>query len=140
MTDLDLANRALTAAKWSLATAIVSILAAVVAVVLSGCTTIEHEAGNVGGTLAELVACPTDLIDCGHVYLCAAPADNPLGHVEICVDDDDHPEQLADVEDVYGACVPTPRHEGLCIYCCGDGCGRGANAYSGTWCPDDGTP
>lgn len=92
--------------------------------------------GEVGGHLVQWIACPTDLVDCGHVFMCEAPADNELGHVEICVDDDDHPEQLADVEALYGACVPTPRHEGLCLFCCGPNCGRGANAFNGTYCPN----
>lgn len=91
--------------------------------------------GEVGGHLVQWIACPTDLVDCGHVFMCEAPADNELGHVEICVDDD-HPEQLADVEALYGACVPTPRHEGLCLFCCGPNCGRGANAFNGTYCPN----
>lgn len=102
---------------------------------LFACAQVKEAGGEVGGHLAEWIACPTDLIDCGHVYMCEQAADNALGHIEICVDDDDHPEQLADVEAAYGACDLTPRHEGLCLYCCGADCGRGGNAYNGTWCP-----
>lgn len=88
-----------------------------------------------GGDVAEFVACPTDLIDCGHVYMCAAEADNDLGHVEICINDDDAPDDAAAVEEMYGRCEPTPRHQGLCLYCCGPDCGRGGNAFNGTFCP-----
>jgi hypothetical protein len=97
-----------------------------------GCSEVKQVGGDIGGNIAEWIACPTDLIDCGHVYECAAPADNPLGHVEICVDDE---TAIEDVEAVYGDCAPTPRHEGLCSWCCGANCGRGANAYDGAWCP-----
>jgi hypothetical protein len=95
-----------------------------------GCAAIE----SAGGEVAEFIACPTDLIDCGHVYECEQAADNELKHVEICIDDDDHPEDLDAAEVVYGACWPTPRHQGLCLFCCGPTCGRGANAFNGTFC------
>ena len=62
-------------------------------------------------------------------------AETPSGIVELCLDDDDHPEQLAEIEALYRECWPTTRHQGLCRPCCGDDCGRGANAYSGTYCP-----
>jgi len=109
--------------------------ASVVFVLLVSCTTVKKVGGEIGGTAAEWIACPTDLIDCGHVYMCEAPANNDLGHVEICVNDDDAPEDLDAVEAMYGDCELTPRHQGLCLYCCGAGCGRGGNAYDGTWCP-----
>jgi hypothetical protein len=102
----------------------------------AGCSVVKSVGGEVGGHAAEWIACPTDLVNCGHVYMCDAFADNELGHIEICVDDDDHPEQLADVEAAYGECDLTPRHQGLCLFCCGTDCGRGGNAYNGTWCPD----
>lgn len=73
-------------------------------------------------------------LDCGHVVMCEAAADNDLGHVELCINDD-HPVALA--EEMYGACVPTPRHQGLCAWCCGEGCGRGCNAFSGCFCPEE---
>jgi hypothetical protein len=33
-------------------------------------------------------------------------------------------------------CRSTPRHLGPCVFCCSDGCGRGANAFNGAWCED----
>jgi hypothetical protein len=102
---------------------------------LLACAQVKEVGGEIGGHVAEWIACPTDLIDCGHVYQCAQLADTPSGFIEICVDDDDHPEDLDAVEALYGICEPTPRHEGLCIFCCGPDCGRGGNAYSGTYCP-----
>lgn len=87
--------------------------------ILTACSAIETGAGNV----TEFVACPTSLIDCGHVFMCEQPAMNALGHVEVCIDDDTE-GQLALAESIYGACVPTPRHQGLCAWHCdkGDGC------------------
>lgn len=102
---------------------------------LLACAQVKEVGGEIGGHVAEWIACPTDLIDCGNVYMFDAPADNPLGHVELCVNVDDDPDALPDAEAVYGPAEPTPRHEGLCIWCCSGDCGRGGNAYSGTWCP-----
>lgn len=100
-----------------------------------GCSALKEGAGDVGGTVADFIVCPTSLVDCGHVYLFpSSPADNPLDAVELCVDDDDSPEDLDAAELVYGPSEPTPRHQGLCIFCCGPDCGRGGNAYSGTFC------
>jgi hypothetical protein len=102
---------------------------------LVACTTIRDGAGQV----TEWIACPTDLVDCGAVFMCAAPADNPLGHVEICIDVDDDPDALDAAEMEFGECVPTPRHQGLCIATCNEPSplpsGAGANAYNGMWCP-----
>lgn len=97
---------------------------------LAACSAVESAAGEVGGTAAEWIACPTDLIDCGHVYECAALADNALGHVEICIDDDDQPEDLDAAELEFGMCVPTPRHQGLCVWCPS---GVGCNAFNGCY-------
>lgn len=109
--------------------------------VATGCTVIgwvddhaKEAGGEVGGRIAEVTVCPVDLVNCGHVYECAAPADNVLGHVEICVDDDD---DITDVIAVYGDCVPTPRHEGLCIMKCPPDTGAGCNAFSGCYCPTE---
>lgn len=107
-------------------------LLALAPVLLISCQTAKKIGGEIGGNVAEVIACPIGLFECGHVWLCAAPADNALGHIEICVDDD---SPIADVEAVYGHCEPTPRHQGLCKVCCSGDCGRGGNAYSGTWCP-----
>lgn len=116
----------------------------VVLLALAGCGAydsardgVKQAAGWVGGTLAEYTICPLDVIDCGHVFECTGTrADTPSGFVELCLNDDDEPEQLDEIEETYGMCSPTPRHQGLCSYCCGPNCGRGGNAYSGTWgCP-----
>jgi predicted small secreted protein len=95
----------------------------------AGCSTVE----TAGGDVTEFVACPTNLIDCGHVYLCEQAAENALGHVEVCIDDDTD-GQLELAERAYGACVPTPRHQGLCSYHC-DG-GKGCNGFDGCFCPE----
>ena len=106
---------------------------------LTGCATCKHTAGEVGGTIVEYTVCPADLdsiLECGHVFQCEGmTSDTPSGFVEICIDDDDHPEQLDAIEATYGACAPTPRHQGLCSFCCGPECGRGCNAFSGCYCP-----
>ncbi len=100
---------------------------------------IKQVAGTIAGTALEYSVCPLEIesiIECGHVFECTGTtADTPSGFVELCLDDDDHPEQLDEIEAAFGDCSPTPRHQGLCSYCCGAGCGRGGNAYSGTWCP-----
>lgn len=100
---------------------------------LAGCSSCKSAAGEVGGTIAEYTACPVGLIECGHVFQCEQTADTPSGFVEICIDDDDQPEQLDAIDALYGGCSPTPRHEGLCIYGCEPH--SGCNAYSGCYCP-----
>ena len=106
---------------------------------LLGCTQAKKVGGYVGGTVAEYTVCPLEvesIIECGHVFQCEGTVvDTPSGFVEICIDDDDHPEQLEQIEAAYGDCSPTPRHQGLCSYCCGPTCGRGCNGFSGCWCP-----
>lgn len=106
-----------------------------VLLVLISCAQVRSAGGEVGGAVADALACPTGIVDCGHVYMCEEVAGNPLGHVEVCVDDDadDGDEQLAAVEAHWGACEPTPRHQGLCLFHCDEG--PGCNAYSGCWCP-----
>lgn len=91
----------------------------------SGCQETKSAAGWVGGTAAEYIACPViPGLDCGHVFVCGA--------VEICVNDDDS-DDLAAAEDEFGACEPTPRHQGLCIWCPSD---TGCNAMHGCYgCP-----
>lgn len=107
---------------------------AAAALALLGCGAIKSGAGYVGGTLAEYTACPVGAVDCGHVFECTGTAaDTPSGFVELCIDDDDHPDQLDAIEELYGACSPTPRHEGLCIYGCRPH--KGCNAFSGCYCP-----
>ena len=115
---------------------------AIALLVLCSCTVVgwvedggKKIGGEIGGHVAEWIACPTDLINCGHVYQCDTPADTPSGLVEICIDDD-ATQSPADYEDINGTtCELTPRHEGLCIWCCGPDCGSGCNAFSGCWCP-----
>lgn len=100
----------------------------------TACHAVKSVGGEIGGHAAEWIACPTGILECGHVFMCeGTPRDNPLGIVEICIDDDDHPEQLDAIESTYGMCSPTSRHEGLCWYGCKphDGC----NAYDGCYCP-----
>jgi hypothetical protein len=117
-------------------TAIASLTMAItIAVALSACGFAKDVGGEVGGTIGEVIACPVGLFDCGHVYVCDTPAENELGLVEICINDDDHPEDVESAEAMYGACEPTPRHQGLCWWQCGTGAHRGGNAFSGTWCP-----
>lgn len=88
------------------------------------------EVRDAGGQVVEWVACPTHLIDCGQVFACATPADNELGVVELCIDVDDQPGDLDVAESLYGTCEPTPRHQGLCIWCPD---GAGGNAFSGSF-------
>lgn len=99
----------------------------------------KEAGGEVLGAIGEYTVCPLDIpaiIECGHVFQCTGTsADTPSGFVELCADDDDHPEQLNAIETLYGSCAPTPRHEGLCSYCCGPSCGNGCNAFSGCYCP-----
>lgn len=99
-----------------------ALLLVLLAVQCAGC----GAAADAGGAVTEWIACPTDLIDCGQVFVC--------GVSEICVDDTD--EALAAAELDLGACEPTGRHQGLCRFCCGPDCGRGCNAFQGCHCPD----
>lgn len=110
------------------------------ALLLSSCSVagwVEDKGASAAATAADVVLCPIGLFDCGQVYACfGTPRDNPLGVVEICIDYDDQPEQLDEIEAKYGECEETPRHEGLCRYCCGEGCpARGSNAFNGMYCP-----
>lgn len=102
---------------------------------LCACSFIKEAGGEVAGTIGEYTLCPIEAINCGHVFQCTGTmVDTPSGFVEICIDDDDQPEQLDSINSIYGDCSPTPRHEGLCSYCCGPSCGRGCNAFSGCFC------
>lgn len=118
-------------AVWALA--IVAICA--ISTCASGCMIIDRPSradaeGAIitGSATGEAYCAAFPELPCGHVYLCDAPADNELGHIEICVNDED---PLADVEAIYGACTPTPRHAGLCWWRC-DG-KPGCNSKSGCW-------
>ena len=101
----------------------------------SGCDTAKRVGGEVGGTAAEWIACPViPGLDCGHVFVCATPAENALGQIELCIDDDNEDATaLADAEAIYGPCEPTPRHQGICVFCPEE---RGCNAFNGCFgCP-----
>lgn len=102
---------------------------------LAGCMTVvgEPEPADLGGLvdLAEAYCKAHEDVPCGHVWLCEAQAENPLGHWETCVLDE-YP--IEKVEAVLGPCTPTPRHQGLCYHHCTPG--AGCNAYSGCWCEE----
>ena len=60
-----------------------------------------------------------------------------LVEMELCSDlSDGDLEQSLEANGYEGAtCWATDRHAGPCIHCCGSDCGRGSNAYNGSWCP-----
>lgn len=124
-----------------LGSAFVTVITFSTLVFLGGCVTDVVEAEDVldPSDLAEIAEAYCEAnpeLTCGHVYLCQTPSTNPdneYGRIEICKLDD-HP--LEWLEAVHGSCEPTPRHQGLCWWCCGEGCGAGGNAYDGTFCPD----
>lgn len=82
--------------------------------------------------IAEAFCNANEAWPCGHVFMCDTPDENELGLVEVCKLDD---TPIEAVELVYGSCMPTPRHVGLCWHCCGEGCTVGCNAYNGCFCP-----
>jgi hypothetical protein len=101
------------------------------------CAKTKAVLGEAGGAAVEYIACPViPGLNCGHVFLCDTPADNPLGKVEICIDDDaDDKDDLAFAEMTYGTCEPTPRHQGICAWCPEE---KGCNAFSGCFnCPPE---
>jgi hypothetical protein len=66
------------------------------------------------------------------VYECGTPQ----GTLELCYpgDADDLAYSLSAHGYPGASCSPTSRHLGPCVHCCGDDCGRGANAKMGSWC------
>lgn len=100
-----------------------------VLVALTGCSAVVDQVVEPEdlSDVAEAYCALHPELPCGHVYQCET------GPVEFCVIGPwrDVPE----VEALYGACTPTPRHVGLCWYCCGAGCTAGCNALNGCWCP-----
>ncbi len=85
--------------------------------------------------IAEQYCADHPELPCGHVYACTTPADNELGRVEVCIS---RWQDVAEAEALYGPCELSP-HERfseshLCWWCCGEGCGRGCNSYSGCLC------
>ena len=106
-------------------------------IALLGCKQIAEDADPTGDVvdLADAYCAAHPELPCGKVYMCEAPADNELGHIEICIPQF-YSVQLA--EAVYGQCElsPHPRFDdgNLCWWCCGDGCTRGCNALNGCFC------
>jgi hypothetical protein len=72
------------------------------------------------------------------VYECQCERDDVPSVLEVCWDDDAGELELAIATDdslvISATCRPTSRHLGPCNYCCGDGCGRGCNAFNGCYC------
>lgn len=78
--------------------------------------------------------------ECATVYAFAEPANNDLGHVELCVREQD----LSAAQDEHGIAWPSDDVRfskyaiaGIdppCFWCCGNDCSRGANAYGGSYC------
>lgn len=98
---------------------------------VAACNAVELEIKGAGADIAEVSYCEVE--SCGEVFLCTMPdgAKN-----EWCWMDD----SSAELASASGAlsCVSTPRGGALgwpCLYCCGSKCGRGANAYMGSFCP-----
>jgi hypothetical protein len=87
-----------------------------------GCQDIKELGGGAGLDLPWLDV----------VYQCQTESET----LELCWDSGAWSLSVSLTENGYGAttCRPTPRHSGPCIYCCSD-CGRGANAFNGSWCP-----
>lgn len=97
---------------------------AFVLVALAGCQSCRELGGGSGLDLPFLDV----------VYECHVDGGQTL---ELCWDGDADDLALSLADHGYGpvACGPTSRHLGPCIYCCGADCGRGANAFNGSWCP-----
>lgn len=92
---------------------------------LAGCQDVKEIGGGLGVDL-------TWVPGVGRVYACSAGGQE----FEFCFDGSN--DELADdlTTNGFGAaiCGVTQRHLGPCLYCCGDDCGRGANAFNGSWC------
>jgi hypothetical protein len=110
---------------------------------LSGCMRIEADDYKPNltpiGAQAEAYCQLNPELPCGTVYAFRdQPRANPLGFLEMCFLDSD-PESLNTAEAMWGEAAESwhPRFDGypICLHCCGEGCGKGANAYDGTWCP-----
>ncbi len=112
-------------------------IAPAIALLLGGCDQASSAGGffkdgaeEIGAAHGEIL-CLIHSDVCGDVYLCDMPADNELGHVEVCVQRD---TAIETVEAELGECKPTSRHQGLCYWHCDEG--AGCNAFNGCWCPD----
>ncbi len=110
--------------------ALLTVLFAIVVTTCSGCSTDVDIPATPGIELGEAY-CAAYHAPCGHVYEFLATADNELGHVELCVLDED----LADAERAWGPSMlsthPRFNDGNLCLLRC-DG-GKGCNALSGCW-------
>jgi hypothetical protein len=93
---------------------------------LSSCADFKELGGGWGADL-------TWIPGVGQVFVCSVSGDE----IELCYDGEasDLLDSLQDNGVGATKCGATQRHLGPCIYCCGDGCGRGANAFNGAWCP-----
>lgn len=71
------------------------------------------------------------------VYACEVESGAELVDLELCFDrgPDELEDQLWAAYGGFAICNPTKRHAGQCFYCCGPDCGRGSNAFNGSWCP-----
>jgi len=99
---------------------------------LTGCATEDIKPPVTPGIELGEAYCAAYNLPCGHVYQFAAAAENPLGHVEMCVLD----AEIESAEQVYGeATLSTdPRFDGgnLCLWQCPSA--KMCNAYGGCWC------
>lgn len=100
-------------------------------VALAACST-DFDIPSAPGVFVGEQYCIAYSLDCGQVYEFAAVADNPLGHVELCVLDGDLDDAIAK----YGPArlSTSPRFNGgnLCVWQCPSA--RGCNAYNSCWC------
>jgi hypothetical protein len=89
---------------------------------LTGCQSCRELGGGAGIDLPFLDV----------VYEC----DYDGGTLELCWDDGESALEVSLADNGYpgASCSPTSRHLGPCIFCCGSDCGRGANAFNGSWC------
>lgn len=122
--------------------------ASLIALVLAACAqTLEQaqpEPDDLAGAAETYCKLHPDL-PCGKVYQFDTPADDPLGLIEMCVPQPyTDPVTMAprptleEAETMFGASMLStdPRFDraNLCWWCCGPGCTRGCNSYSGCWC------
>lgn len=93
---------------------------------LAGCQDIKEIGGGAGLDL-------TWIPGVGQVFKCDLTDGSSL---ELCFDGeaDELEDSLFANEFGVADCSATPRHLGPCLACCSDDCGRGANAFNGTWC------
>jgi hypothetical protein len=107
------------------------------ATLVSGCAAVESIEPSSDTSACERLS-PTG--ECATVYAFAEPADNELGHVELCVRERD----LDQAQSQHGIAWPSDSERfakyaaiGIdppCFWCCTGDCGRGANAFNGTFC------